>query len=138
MPSVSDSVVLVTGANGGLGTEFVHQAIERGAAKVYAGARRPRDWGDARIVPLSLDVTVTGSIAEAARAAGDVGFLVNNAGTLNGSSLLGDLGEARALFETNFWGALAVTNAFRRSLAAARGRPGEGQGAAWAVWAAHP
>ena len=40
MPAVSESVVLVTGANGGLGAEFVRQAIERGAATVYAAARR--------------------------------------------------------------------------------------------------
>lgn len=30
----TDAVVLVTGANGGLGTEFVRQALARGAAKV--------------------------------------------------------------------------------------------------------
>ncbi|WP_327205468.1 hypothetical protein [Rathayibacter sp. Leaf296] len=42
MPSITDSVVLVTGANGGIGTAFVHTALARGAAKVYATARTPR------------------------------------------------------------------------------------------------
>ncbi len=37
--------VLVTGANGGLGEHFVRQALERGATKVYATARTPRNWG---------------------------------------------------------------------------------------------
>ena len=57
MTSLQGAVVLVTGANGGLGTEFVHQALERGAAKVYATARTPREWNDDRVVPLQLDVT---------------------------------------------------------------------------------
>ncbi len=42
---INDSVVLVTGANGGLGREFVAQALQRGARKVYAAARRARRSG---------------------------------------------------------------------------------------------
>jgi hypothetical protein len=44
--SVMNSTVLVTGANGGLGTQFVHQALELGARKVYATARRPQEWNE--------------------------------------------------------------------------------------------
>ncbi len=52
MPLLSGAVVLVTGANGGLGREFVQQALARGgAAKVYATARRPQEWSDSRVVP---------------------------------------------------------------------------------------
>lgn len=121
MPTLNGAVVLVTGANGGLGTQFVHQALERGSAKVYAAARRPQEWGDERIVPLALDVTAPESIASAAQAAGDVTVVINNAGAANGASVLGDLGAARELFETNFWGALAVTNAFARALSSSGG-----------------
>ncbi|GAA1734097.1 SDR family oxidoreductase [Aeromicrobium alkaliterrae] len=121
MTTIDGAVVLVTGANGGLGTHFVHQALERGAAKVYAAARTPKDWDDDRVVPLALDVTSTESVAAAAAEATDVTVLVNNAGALNGASVLGDLAAGRQLFETNFWGALAVTNAFRPALAAERG-----------------
>nr|BFE59443.1 SDR family oxidoreductase [Dactylosporangium thailandense] len=121
MPSLAGSVVLVTGANGGLGTSFVTQAISRGATKVYATARTPRDWSDERIVPLVLDITSSSSVKDAAAAAPDVTVLVNNAGALNGSSLLGDLAAARELFETNFWGALQVTNAWRGKLATSGG-----------------
>ncbi|SEB92885.1 Short-chain dehydrogenase [Nocardioides exalbidus] len=110
------AVVLVTGANGGLGTHFVAQALERGASKVYAAARRPRGWEDARIVPLELDVTDHESVRRVAGRATDVTVLVNNAGGLNGSSVLGDLSAVRELFEVNFWGALEVTNAFLPSL----------------------
>jgi KR domain len=48
---LNGSVVLVTGANGGLGREFVRQLLERGAAKVYAAGRRPNEWSDRRRRP---------------------------------------------------------------------------------------
>jgi NAD(P)-dependent dehydrogenase (short-subunit alcohol dehydrogenase family) len=121
MPSINGTTVLVTGANGGLGTHFVHQALERGAIKVYAAARSPRHWGDDRIVPLRLDVTNGVSIDQAAAAASDVTMLINNAGASNGSTILGELSDARDLFETNFWGALAVTSAFAPMLRDSRG-----------------
>ncbi|OKI84537.1 SDR family oxidoreductase [Micromonospora sp. CB01531] len=121
MPTLNGAVVLITGANGGLGTHFVHQALERGATKVYAAARNPRDWNDDRIIPLVLDVTSPESIAAATDIANDVTIVINNAGASNGSSVLGDLAAARELFETNFWGALAVTNAFSPALKTSRG-----------------
>ena len=65
MTKLAGSVVLVTGANGGLGTEFVRQAVARGARRVYATARKPRTWDDERVVPLALDVTEPGSVAAA-------------------------------------------------------------------------
>ncbi|MGY0540485.1 SDR family oxidoreductase [Nocardioides sp. YJ-D4] len=121
MPTLANAVVLVTGANGGLGTHFVSQALERGAAKVYAAARTPREWNDPRIVPLRLDVTDHASVTEAAAAAGDVTVVINNAGSSNGASVTGDLSAARDLFETNFWGALDVTTTFLPSLRASKG-----------------
>ncbi|MFE6645616.1 hypothetical protein ACFVJS_03575 [Nocardioides sp. NPDC057772] len=57
MPTLANAVVLVPGANGGLGTHFGYRALEHGAAKVYAAVRTPREWGDPRNVPLRLDVT---------------------------------------------------------------------------------
>lgn len=122
MSALQGAVVLVTGANGGLGTHFVHQALDRDAAKVYAAARTPRDWADDRVVPLRLDVTNAASVRDAAAAASDVTLVINNAGASNGASVLADdLRPARELFETNFWGALAVTNAFLPALREHRG-----------------
>lgn len=123
MPSLSGAVVLVTGANGGIGTHFVHQVLARGAAKVYASARTPRDWDDERIVPLALDVTDSASIAAAVAAAPDVTVLINNAGASPSTSgiLSHSDEEIRANVETNFLGPLFLARAFAPLLSAAPG-----------------
>jgi NAD(P)-dependent dehydrogenase (short-subunit alcohol dehydrogenase family) len=120
MPSLKGSIVLVTGANGGIGTEFVHDALARGASKVYATARTPRTWEDERVVPLTLDVTDPESIQAAVEAAGDVTVLINNAGASVASSgiLTHTTEEIRTNVETNFLGPLFLTRAFARILSA--------------------
>ncbi|WP_432853138.1 SDR family oxidoreductase [Amycolatopsis sp. CA-161197] len=119
MTRLQDAVVLVTGANGGLGIEFVNQALERGARRVYATARTPRQWDDERVVPLALDVTDEASVADAAAAASDTTVVVNNAGVSGRQSLLTvPLAEVRSVYETNVFGALAVAQAFAPVLAA--------------------
>jgi NAD(P)-dependent dehydrogenase (short-subunit alcohol dehydrogenase family) len=120
MTSLKDSTILVTGANGGLGLEFVHQALARGARRVYASARTPRTWDDVRIVPLTLDVTAPASIREAAAQSGDVSIVINNAGIGGERSRLVDtpLDDVRRLFETNVFGALEVAQAYAPILAA--------------------
>ncbi|GAA1905487.1 SDR family oxidoreductase [Williamsia serinedens] len=122
MPTIDDAVVLVTGANGGLGEHFVRQALARGARKVYAAARRPRDWGDDRIVPIALDVTNTRSRADAVARAADTTILINNAGTLPPTASLLDLEEAdlRATMETNFFAPVLLARAFASTLNSAQ------------------
>lgn len=116
---IENSVVLVTGANGGLGQEFVSQLLARGAAKVYAATRRDRDWDDPRVVPLKLDVVDAAAIEAVAAAAPDVTVLINNAGIGGGYSLLGDdMDSIRHIFETNLFGPLALVRAFAPVLAA--------------------
>ncbi|WP_275002277.1 SDR family oxidoreductase [Promicromonospora iranensis] len=111
--------VLVTGANGGLGEQFVAQAIERGAAKVYAATRRPRSWDDARVQSLSLDVTDADDIARAVVAAPDVDLLINNAAIAPaGDSIAVPEDGLRQIFETNFFGTLRVAADFAPVLAA--------------------
>jgi len=120
MPSVKEAVVLVTGANGGIGTEFVREALDRGAAKVYATARTPRKWDDERIVPLVLDVNDPASIAAAVAVAQDVTVLVNNAGAIPPTASILELSEAelREGMETNFFGPVLLTQAFAPVLTA--------------------
>lgn len=121
MPSLNNAVVLVTGANGGIGTQFVHQALARGAAKVYATARTPRTWDDSRIVPLTLDVTDPASIQSAVEAASDATVLINNAGANPPTASLLEITEAdlRQNMETNFYGPVLLARAFAPTLAAA-------------------
>ncbi|SMQ71387.1 SDR family oxidoreductase [Agreia sp. VKM Ac-1783] len=119
---ISGAVVLVTGANGGLGREFVTQALERGAIKVYASARTPRDWEDARMVPLTLDVTDEDSVRAAAAVASDTTVVINNAGVAGDVPMLGSSEALRRVFETNFFGAVSVA----REFAGVLGRNGGG------------
>ena len=120
MPSLNGAIVLVTGANGGIGTHFVHEALARGAIKVYATARSPRAWDDERIVPLALDVTDPASIQAAAEAAGDVTVLINNAGaSVSSAGILTHTDEEiRTNVETNFLGPLFLARAFAPILSA--------------------
>ncbi|WP_329577184.1 SDR family oxidoreductase [Streptomyces sp. NBC_01361] len=114
MPSLNGAVVLVTGANGGIGTHFVQAALDRGATKVYATARNPQAWDDERIVPLALDVTDPASIQAAVEAAPDVTVLINNAGASVSSAgiLTHTDDEIRRNVETNFLGPLFLARAF--------------------------
>ncbi|GHH79265.1 SDR family oxidoreductase [Promicromonospora soli] len=119
MTALRNAVVLVTGANGGLGRAFVAEALERGAEKVYATARTPRDWDDPRVVPLALDINSRESVAAAAERAADTTILINNAGVSDAGlpTLSTPLDAVRSVFETNVFAQLAVTQAFAPVLA---------------------
>ncbi|MCP2266587.1 SDR family oxidoreductase [Promicromonospora thailandica] len=114
MTDLRNAVVLVTGANGGLGRGFVAEALLRGATKVYASARTPRAWDDERVVPLTLDITSPESVAAAAEQAPDVTVLINNAGISAPRLpvLRTPLDDIRRVFETNVYGQVAVVQAF--------------------------
>ena len=118
MTSIDDSVVLVTGGQRGLGKALVDEFLARGARTVYATARQPVPSKDARIVPLALDVNDDASVREVAARARDTTIVVNNAGALQQVTLLGvSIADAKALFETNVFGALRVAQAFAPILA---------------------
>jgi NAD(P)-dependent dehydrogenase (short-subunit alcohol dehydrogenase family) len=119
--------VLVTGASRGIGRAFVDELLARGASQVFAGARS-REGLDAlgavddRVTPLRLDVTVPAEIEAAAKRVGALDLLINNAGSLQGYSLLDTPRSAiERDFGVNFWGALEVTKAFVPTLEADEG-----------------
>jgi len=113
--NIANQIALVTGANRGIGEKYVLELLDRGAAKVYATARRPEllTFDDSRVVPLHLDLLDDESVLAAAATASDVTLLVNNAGISTGALLVtGDLADARREMDTHFWGTLGTIRAF--------------------------
>jgi NAD(P)-dependent dehydrogenase (short-subunit alcohol dehydrogenase family) len=120
MTSLAGQTVLVTGANRGMGREYIAQLLDRGVAKVYAAARDPQtvDAEDPRVVALQLDVTDARSVAEAGKTASDVSVLINNAGIARMASVLDpDTSKLRAELETNLFGPLATASTFADRIA---------------------
>lgn len=115
---IEGSIALVTGANRGLGASYAQALLARGAAKIYAGARDVSSITDPRLTPLRIDVTDRPSIDSAAHAAADVTLLINNAGVLTGTPVLGDEAGLRKELEVNYLGPLAVSRAFAPILGA--------------------
>lgn len=117
---LDNAVVLVTGANRGLGLAFAKEALARGARKVYAGARDPASVTLPGVTPVKLDVTNPADVARVAAELGDVTLLVNNAGIANLGGFLAanSVASARAHMETNFFGPLMLSQAFAGVLAA--------------------
>ena len=121
MMKIQDCVALVTGSNRGLGLAYCEGLLRAGATKVYAAARNPAKIGlhDPRILPIALDITSVADIISAAHRCRDISLLVNNAGVLRNSSMLGKDSEAAAReeMETNYFGVLSMVQRFAPVLA---------------------
>jgi NAD(P)-dependent dehydrogenase (short-subunit alcohol dehydrogenase family) len=115
---MSEKIWFITGASRGFGRVWTEGALERGD-KVVATARSTtafselsKRYGNA-ILPLALDVTkrdqVEAVVAQAHAHFGRLDVVINNAGyALLGAVEEASEADARAQFETNFFGALAV------------------------------
>jgi len=112
-------VWFITGTSTGFGRAIAEEALARGAA-VVAAARKLDDIADLvarspdRVLAVKLDVTRESDVRDAVAAAlarfGRIDVLVNNAGY----GIVGAVEETpdqelRAQFETNFFGAMALT-----------------------------
>ncbi|PIF16783.1 short-subunit dehydrogenase [Acidovorax sp. 30] len=110
----SMQTILITGCSSGFGLETARYFLARGW-NVVATMRNPQHdlFGTSdRIRVLPLDVTDANSIWSAVASAGPIDVLVNNAGFGAVAPLeLVSMETARALFETNTIGVLAVTQA---------------------------
>ena len=124
MPNSSKKIVLVTGANKGIGFEVARQ-IGRTGATVLLGARNKLAGEEAAAMLageglainfIALDVTDHNSVSAAALAItnefGRLDILVNNAGIndpSDGPAPTARLDAVERVLRTNFLGALAVT-----------------------------
>ena len=132
---LSGRVALVTGASGGLGTQFAKTLSRAGAAVVLASrnldklkelrAQIEAEGGDAHVV--SLDVTdyasIKSGVAHAETEVGPIDILVNNSG-VSTTQRLQDVAEEDYdfIFNTNVKGAFFVAQEVgKRMLARSRG-----------------
>jgi NAD(P)-dependent dehydrogenase (short-subunit alcohol dehydrogenase family) len=118
--TIEDRAVLVTGANRGIGQALVEEALRRGAKRVYAGTRQPLVHPDARVTPLTLDVTDAAQTRAAVERVESLDILINNAGL----ALYDDLSDRVALEQhlaVNLFGTYGVTQAFLPLLTRSRG-----------------
>ncbi|TWU38810.1 putative oxidoreductase [Novipirellula aureliae] len=115
-----NKIVLVTGANRGIGKAILEEALQRGASKVYAAVRNVEsakplvaEHGE-RVVPVRLDLDDPATIAAAAETATDVHVVVNNAGVLKQSTALDPEAIDDLQFEinANVFGLMRVAQAF--------------------------
>jgi len=106
--------ILITGCSSGFGLAISKAFLSEGW-DVVATMRTPRNdllSANGRLEILALDVTNAESIETAVEAAGSIDALVNNAGVGMLNVLEGaEMSKVRELFETNVFGAMAMTKA---------------------------
>jgi NAD(P)-dependent dehydrogenase (short-subunit alcohol dehydrogenase family) len=117
----ADRVWLITGSSTGIGREIARAALEAGD-RVAATARRPETVAElieafpGRAIAPRLDVTrqeeIDAAVEETLAAFGRIDVLVNNAGYgYVGAVEEGVDAEVRRMFDTNFFGAVALIKA---------------------------
>lgn len=118
--AIEGKAILVTGANRGIGQALVTEALNRGAARVYAGTRQPAAHPDSRVTRLALDITDEEQVRAAAGQVESLDLLINNAGVF----FFDDLSDRTALerhLSVNLFGTYAMVRAFLPALLASGG-----------------
>src|SRR2546425_9085720 len=107
--------ILVTGASSGIGQATARLLAERGFA-VFGTARKPESAQSQGVTMVALDVrsdeSVRACLEEVIAKAGRIDVLINNAGySLTSAAEEASVEEAKAQFETNFFGIVRMVNA---------------------------
>jgi NAD(P)-dependent dehydrogenase (short-subunit alcohol dehydrogenase family) len=116
MQTFKDKVILITGANRGIGKSLVKSSLEKGARKIYATSRdlsKMPNFGDERVVTLELNITDNTQILKIAEQTKDVEVLINNAGILSqGNILEGEISAVENDMNVNYYGTINMMRAF--------------------------
>ncbi len=118
--NLQNKTVLITGANRGIGRALVNEALRRGAKRIYAGTRGALSVADARVTPLTLDVTNASQIEQAASEVNTLDVLINNAGI----ALYDDLSNFDVIEQhlaVNLFGSLKMSRVFLPLLRRSKG-----------------
>jgi NAD(P)-dependent dehydrogenase (short-subunit alcohol dehydrogenase family) len=113
---IKGSIALVTGASSGIG-EATAKRLAMAGYKVYGTSRRGAHPGQRSFTMLPLDVTsdesVEAAVKELIRLEGRIDLLVNNAGfgVAPAGAEESSIDQAKAIFETNFFGLVRMTRA---------------------------
>jgi NAD(P)-dependent dehydrogenase (short-subunit alcohol dehydrogenase family) len=114
--TMKSKTALVTGASSGIG-EATAQRLAMAGYKVYGTSRRAAPAGTRSFEMLPLDVTrdesVDAAVSEVLRLSGRIDLLVNNAGfgVAPAGAEESSIAQARAIFDTNFFGIVRMTRA---------------------------
>ena len=113
---IKGSIALVTGASSGIG-EATAKRLATAGYKVYGTSRRGAQPSQRPFAMLALDVTsdasVEAAVKELIRLEGRIDLLVNNAGfgVAPAGAEESSIDQAKAIFETNFFGLIRMTRA---------------------------
>ena len=131
-PVHASGIIVVTGANSGIGLAAAQHLSSLGYT-VFGGARSSQGLSSlpGNLIPLKLDVSVHADVVSAAETVASYSqshnlpfvALVNNAGSMRVNALeFVSVPDVEALFRTNVFGALDVTQQFLPLLRKSKGR----------------